>query len=261
MDAGFDQWLKGQAQALAKGVDWEKPAMGLDAGTDEMRAWVGSRPTNFWGWLGYGRALVAEKMHKEALEPLRKAAELYPTYGEPGGPWILLAAAYREMGDRTSERAMLEKHIALDAETVEARLRLMELAAGEKDWNAVREVASELLGINPLIPPPHRYLAQAAEALGERPLAIEAQRVLLMLDPLDRADHYYKLAKLLVEENQLPAAKQEVIKALEEAPRFRDAHRLLLEIAGKTAVNSNDPPPAATASPSPSSAPTEEPQP
>ena len=116
------------------------------------------------------------------------------------------------------------------------------------------------------VPPPHRYLAQAAEALGERPLAIEAQRTLLMLDPLDRADHHYKLAKLLVEEKQLPAAKREVVKALEEAPRFRDAHRLLLEISEKSGVNSTEPPPASSAplSPTPTptdSAPTEEPQP
>ena len=250
LDASFEQWFKGKAQELAKGVDWEKPTVGLDAGTDEMRAWVGSRPTNFWGWLGYGRALVAEKMHEEAVVALEKAAQLYPTYGEPGGPWILLAAAHRGLGDTKSERAMLERHLALDAEAVEARLRLLELTAGEKDWKAVREVAGQLLGINPLIPPPHRYLAEAAESLGERPLAIESQRTLLLLDPLDRADHHYRLAKLLAAENELPAARAEVVKALEEAPRFRDAHRLLLEITEKTAINLANQPPA-TSPPTP----------
>jgi tetratricopeptide (TPR) repeat protein len=109
----------------------------------------------------------------------------------------------------------------------------MEITAAAEDWPAVRRVAEETLAINPLVPPPHRYLARAAAATGERPLAIEAHRTLLLLDPLDRADHHYQLAKLLVEEKQLPQARQEVVRALEEAPRFRDAHRLLLEIVAK----------------------------
>jgi tetratricopeptide (TPR) repeat protein len=251
LDESFAAWFKTKAEGLATGVDWEKPEIALDAGSDAMRAWVDSKPGSFWGWLGLGRALVAEKMHKEAVPALEKAAALYPTYGEAGGPWILLAAAHRELRDAKAERANLEKHVALDAEAVEARVRLIELAAGEKDWKAVREVASQLLGINPLIPAPHRSLAQAAEALGERALAIEAQRTLLLLDPLDRADHHYKLAKLLVEENQLAAARQEVVKALEEAPRFRDAHRLLLEIVEKSAAVTG--PPAAASEPSPAS--------
>jgi len=146
----------------------------------------------------------------------------------------------------------------------------MELAAAENDWKAVRAAATDLAGVNPLIAPPHRYAARAAEALGERAPAIEAWRTLLLLDPLDLADHHYRLAKLLAEDNQLPAAKQEVIRALEEAPRFRDAHRLLLEIVEKlpaspspvaTAPSTAPTPPATPTTVGPSPAPTQEPQP
>lgn len=229
-----------------------------------MRSWVDSRPTSFWGWLGYGRALIAERKFKDAVEPLKKAASLYPTYGEAGGPWVLLAAAYREVGDGKSEREMLERHLSLNAEAVEPRIRLMELAAGEKDWKAVGEVASQLLGINPLIAAPHRYAAMAAEALGDRGKSIEARRTLLMLDPLDKADHHYRLAKLLAEDNQVPAAKREVLQALEDAPRFREAHKLLLELVDKSPATPSPTPAASDASPAdaaPASAPTEEPHP
>ena len=162
---------------------------------------------------------------------------------------MLLAAAYRELKDAKAERDMLLKHVALSAEAIEPRVRLMEMAAAEKDWNAVREQAEQVLAVNPLVPQPHRFLAQAAEALGERKLAIEAQRTLLLLDPLDRADHHYRLARLLAQEKQLPEARQEVLRALEEAPRFRDAHRLLLEIVergGTAAGPATSPAPAAT---------------
>ena len=234
LDAAFEQWLKGKANELAAGVDWEKPEIDLDAGSAAMREWNEKHPSSFWGLLGEGRALIAERKWKEAVAPLEKAAKLYPTYGEAGGPYLLLAAAHREMGDAAAERAMLEKHLALDDDAIEPRLRLMEVAAAAQDWKAVRRVAEETLAVNPLVPPPHRYLAKAAAALGERAPAIEAHRTLLMLDPLDRADHHYQLAKLLVEDKKLPEARAEVVRALEEAPRFREAHKLLLKIVAES---------------------------
>lgn len=234
LDASFDAWLRGQAEALGAGVDWRRPEVDLDAGSAAMRAWNHANSNSFWGLLGEGRALLAEKKYREAIAPLEKAAALYPGSGEAGGPYILLAAAHRELADATTERAMLEKHVALNAEAIEPRLRLAELAIAAEDWTAVRGVAEQLLAINPLVSPPHEYAARAAEALGVRSQAIEARRTLLLLDPLDRANHHYRLARLLVEENQLPAARREVVLALEEAPRFRDAHRLLLEIVQKS---------------------------
>jgi hypothetical protein len=50
-----------------------------------------------------------------------------------------------------------------------------------------------------------------------------------VLDPPDPAVAHYRLAKLLHEKHD-PAAKRHVLKALEEAPRFRDAQKLLLQI-------------------------------
>jgi hypothetical protein len=41
------------------------------------------------------------------------------------------------------------------------------------------------------------------------------------------------LAGLLAAEQKLPEARRQVVLALEEAPRFRAAHQLLLEIAAK----------------------------
>jgi tetratricopeptide (TPR) repeat protein len=147
---------------------------------------------------------------------------------------------------------MLEKHLALDADAIEPRIRLMEIATAAGDWKAVLKYGGEVLGINPLIPSPHRLLARAAEEAGERKLAIEAHRTLLMLDPLDRAEHHYRLGRLLVEEKRLGEARREVVKSLEEAPRYRAAHRLLLEIAGKMEAPATAPAasrPAATTAP------------
>ena len=235
LDRNFDKWLHEQAENLGKPpqggkIDWARPEVALDAGSDAMEAWNKAHPNSFYGLLGEGRALIAEQKWQQAIAPLEEAANLYPTCADAGGPWLLLAAAYRGMNDPAQERQMLEKHVALDADAIEPRLRLIEIAAGQKDWEAVRKASEQVLGINPLVPAPHRYLAQAAEALGERSMAVEAHRTLLRLDPLDRSEHHYKLAKLLLDEKQLPEARRQAVMALEEAPRYREAHKLLLKI-------------------------------
>jgi tetratricopeptide (TPR) repeat protein len=101
----------------------------------------------------------------------------------------------------------------------------------------VSEHAAVMLAINPLIAAPHRLLARGAEALGERTTAIEANRALLMLNPLDRAEIHFRLAKLLRDEGRIDDAKRQVIEALEQAPRFLEAHQLLLEIKRLTTEN------------------------
>jgi hypothetical protein len=62
----------------------------------------------------------------------------------------------------------------------------------------------------------------------------------LKLDPPDAAGAHYQLARLLYRTGH-PAAKRHLLQALEEAPRFREAHKLLLEMTSKTASASLPP--------------------
>jgi len=88
-----------------------------------------------------------------------------------------------------------------------------------------------LLAVNPLISLPYRAQAKAGAALGKNDQAITAFRKLLLLDPADPADAHYQLASLLhARRDSEKEARRHVVQALEEAPRFRDAQRLLLEI-------------------------------
>jgi len=51
----------------------------------------------------------------------------------------------------------------------------------------------------------------------------------LQMEPDDPAEIHYRLAMLLHETNN-PRAKEHVLQALETAPRYRDAQKLLLKI-------------------------------
>ena len=104
--------------------------------------------------------------------------------------------------------------------------------------NSVKPVAKNaerFLAVNPLLPQPHRFLGTASEALGDSKRAIRSYETLLKLDPRDPADVHFRLAKLLHQAGD-PGARRHVLEALEEAPRYREAHRLLLAIRAEAAA-------------------------
>ncbi len=94
----------------------------------------------------------------------------------------------------------------------------------------------------PLVPEPYRRLATAADKLGDRDGAIAAARALAVLDESDPAGTHFRLARLLAAAGQKAEAKREVLKALEDAPRFVEAHRLLLELVGPATAPAPAPP-------------------
>jgi hypothetical protein len=53
---------------------------------------------------------------------------------------------------------------------------------------------------------------------------------------------HYHLAKLLREAGKPGEARREVLRSLDEAPRFREAHQLLLELVEKTSSSATTPP-------------------
>ena len=68
---------------------------------------------------------------------------------------------------------------------------------------------------------------------------MEAWEALLALDSADSREAHYHLAALL-KADDVPRAKRHLLQALEEAPRFRDAQRLLLELNSGGRSNQTD---------------------
>jgi hypothetical protein len=87
--------------------------------------------------------------------------------------------------------------------------------------------------VDPLSAPPYRFLAQASDQTNDTATAIGAYRALLQLEPPDPAEVHYRLALDLHRAGDLEA-KRQVLEALEEAPRYRAALALLLELERKS---------------------------
>ncbi|PYK98694.1 MAG: hypothetical protein DME19_11450 [Verrucomicrobia bacterium] len=229
----FAAFARQRAEQLAPGLDWKRfKPIHADGAAASLADLVEKNPTNFWALSDYARRLVAEKQWEQARAPLKKLIELYPGYAGANNAYLLLAAVHRELKDTDAERETLSRLAALDADATDSFLRLMELSEDAKDWPAVVQNAERFLAVNPLLPQPYRHQARASEELGRTDAAVEAYQKLLLLDPPDPAEVHFRLARLLRKTGD-PAAKRHVLQALEEAPRFREAHQLLLEIIGE----------------------------
>jgi tetratricopeptide (TPR) repeat protein len=199
-----------------------------------------SRP-NYWRLSRRAQEFVAEKRWQDAKEPLETLVRLYPEDTGTGSSHSLLAQAHRGLNEAAQEQAVLARWAALDVTATEAFLRLMELGEAAGDWSTVAENAERFLAVNPLVPAPHRYLARASEELGRRDTARRSYEKLLQLDPPDPAEVHFRTARLLAGEDDTAPARRHVLQALEEAPRYREALRLLLQLQGPPDAPANSP--------------------
>ena len=230
LDEGFARFARRKAEAVAPEATWEEPGLPPDADSETLAAWLAEHPKNFWGHRRLAARLVAERKWDEAIRAIETFRALGPDYLGPDNAPMLLAAVHRARFDPAAERSALEEVASRDGDAASVYLRLMELDEEAADWPALAEDARRLLAVNPLIPAPHRQLARAAEHLGRTAEAITAYRAIALLDDTDPAGVHFRLASLLHQDGQSAEARRQALKALEEAPRFREAHRLLLEI-------------------------------
>jgi tetratricopeptide (TPR) repeat protein len=223
--------------------DLHQPAAPPPAAKPAEVATQSSNKANYWTLLEQATQSVSKKKWQAAKAPLNKLIELYPNQSGPNNAYAMLATVHRNLSETPEERVALEKWAAQAADALEAYSRLMELAESAKEWKTVTQNADRFLAVNPLLPQPYRFLAAASEELGETHQAIGAYEKLLLLDPADPADVHFRVARLMHLNND-PAAQRHVVQALEEAPRFRAAHRLLLQLAQaspETNASTNNP--------------------
>jgi tetratricopeptide (TPR) repeat protein len=241
IDAEFGRFALTIAEKIAPGATWEEVELPVDADSTVIKAWLDKHPKSFWGLKRLGASLVVEGKWVQAKDVLERLKAIYPEYVGPDNAYLLLATVYKRLSDTGAERKVLEELAMRDGDATPAYVRLMEMAVAARDWRALGENARRLLAVNPLIPVPFRGLARASEELGARDEAIGAYRALALLDDTDPASVHYHLASLLRQSGEPREARREVLKSLEQAPRFREAHELLLEL-----VESERPAPATT---------------
>jgi tetratricopeptide (TPR) repeat protein len=230
LDIQFSEYARDYARQFGPQADWSRDGLPEKASLDELTEWVKGHPTNYWGLRGLAEAMFAARQIESAQQPLEKLVELETVTGDAGGPLEMLARVYAETNQTDAERSIHQRIIEQSGDALPSLRRLIEMAVAEQDWERVSIYAEKLQAINPLLPEVHQALAQAAENLDRPERVVGPLSALRALDPIDPAGVDYRIAAALAELGQKDRAKHHVLRALEQAPRYRDALRLLLAL-------------------------------
>lgn len=235
----FEAFARKRAEELAPDADWEQPDKEqLDpADPQAVAEWLAEHPNSFWALQLQARMLLENERWEEARKPLEKLLSLYPGYVDDGNAYQLLAAVHRRLGETDREREVLSRLAEMSSDAADAYTRLMEIATEQQAWQQVVENGDRYLAVYPMLGRVYEWLGQAAEKLGQSERAVDSYRRLLLLNPADPVEVNYRLARLL-RHDEPALARRHILEALADAPRFRDGHRLLVEIL----ADSQEPP-------------------
>ncbi len=249
LEESFAAYLYEQAMAYADGVEFttEELAAAKPTEVDAVKAFLNEHPQNFSAMLLYASLLIKASQLDEAEMQLKKLISVVPQDDSTNGPRRLLADVYHRRSQTELEMQVLTEHLQYSADDLEAALRLQELCAQQQLQDRVVEVGRTIFAIDPFQPSALTRIAAAAEALGQTDIAVATLNSLLQFQQDDAARLHFRIARLL-KPTDPETARRHVLLSLAQAPRYRDAHKLLLELVPETAAQPPSDPPADNAS-------------
>jgi tetratricopeptide (TPR) repeat protein len=194
---------------------------------------VGTTAENFDQWrtgIEHLAQLDKEKNYDEVLKEGEQVRSLYPDYVYPANAYEFIAEADLAKDDKKAAAAILtdyEKIGGRDPGT------LKQLASLEKELGEPKEAAATLDRINYIYPVNedlHRQLGDLWFAQNNFKGAIREYGAVVAMHPLDKASAQFSLAQAYFANGQKDQAETNVLAALEAAPDFRPAQKLLLQI-------------------------------
>lgn len=231
LEARFGETARGLKESGPgeQGTPHPRPAE-PDRGIETLVARAEAAPANFALQIRAGIALHEAGRNAEATERFERAAELAPEYGGADGPYRYLSRLYADAGQPDLARLSLHDHLKRFPAAYDEWLRL---AATYSEAGNPREAGAALtsaIEAYPMLPEPHERLAEAAAAQGLADLEVRERQAALASGAPDRAGALYSLALAHFRAGDRTAARRRVLEALEIAPTFDPALRLLLDL-------------------------------
>ena len=201
----------------------------------------GSQAAHFDEWHQKLKQLV-EAMQQKQFDTVLKdgpaVIALYPEYVEDANPYELMAAADRERNDTKAEAAMLSSYVQAGGESPDALKRLAELQTGAGDNSSAAATLQRLNYIYPVKDEAlHHKLGDLLLAQKKYEPAIREYNAVIASNPVDKAGAEYNLAQAYFAAGQKGKAQDSVLAALEAAPGYRPAQKLLLELNSSAKSN------------------------
>ena len=230
LDKDFAKYARAFVAKIAPEVDWELSKEVAEMSLAETRRYLKQHPANYQATIQFAQQSIKAEDFEAAEEELLELQKLHPEDRELGGVLGLLANIYRKQEDVEKESDVLSQLVRLNDRALEAYARLAEIHEENGQWEGVRENALRFLSVQPMLPFAHEQLANAAEELDRPDELASSLTALLEMEPVDPAAVHYRIARAHRQTEKLADSKRQVLKALEYAPRYRNAQRLLLEL-------------------------------
>lgn len=226
----FEQYAKELANELVAKADWSKPDLDDPNNLKTIDRFLAKNPNNVAALHLKATLLVTEKKWDSAKKVCQQLLDANFNFPGETNPHLMLAGIYQVESDLVNEKKAIRNYLAVDLNSLEPIQRLIEIYRQEDDWESVIDACNYFIAVNPMIALPHRYLVEAAEKLNKHDEMISSLSALMTMDPIDPAKLHFQLAKAYFAKGQVSLAKRSVLQSIEEAPRYREAHQLLIEI-------------------------------
>ncbi|MGA7341884.1 MAG: tetratricopeptide repeat protein [Terracidiphilus sp.] len=204
----------------------------------QVLAWIdrkyGAPAAHFDEWREKLKSLVAaaeQEQYAVVLEQGPSLLALYPEYVDDANVYELMAEADRAQNDSKAEATILTAYEHAGGQQPDA---LKRLAALEETAGETAEAAATLERLNYIYPVKdedlHRHLGDLLYALKQYDGAVREYNALIASNPGDKAGAQFSLAQAYFAAGQKDKAEDSVLAALEIAPGYRPAQKLLLEL-------------------------------
>ncbi|SEB71346.1 peptidase MA family metallohydrolase [Terriglobus roseus] len=196
----------------------------------------GAEAAHFDEWRAKLKALATAAQAKQMDVIVQQAPAviaLYPEYIGDANAYELLADAQHDKGDAKAEAAVLLQYEHQGGQQPELLKRLAALQEAAGDKAEAIATLTRVLYIYPVKDTElHQHLGTLLMAQKQFGGAIREYSAVVATNPLDKAGAEYNLAAAYMAAGQRDKAQETVLIALEAAPDYRPAQKLLLELQG-----------------------------
>ncbi len=204
----------------------------------QFLAWVdkdaGAEAANFDQWragLKELASLVKNQKYDDVIAKGEAVERMYPDYIYDANAYEFLAEAYLAKGNKPAAITVLTAYEKMGGHYPAT---LKELASLEEEAGNLKDAAETLDRINAIYPVNneelHRHLGDLWSQEENYSGAIREYAAVLAEQPLDKASAQFSLAQAYFADGQKDKAEENVLQALEVAPGFRPAQKLLLQL-------------------------------
>jgi len=210
----------------------------------QYQAWIdkqyGAEAAHFDEWRTRLREIVAAEERHDYLTVLKElptVLQLYPQYVDDANAYVLMAAADKALGSETkAEETILTEYEHAGGQSPDALKQLAALEAGAGDNAGAIATLERVNYIYPVKDEDlHHRLGDLLFAQKDYDGAIREFNALAVSNPVDKAGAEFELAQAYYAAGQKDKAQDSVLSALEIAPDYRPAQKLLLEIQASAA--------------------------